>query len=85
LAHRGEPVPIAHPPDLTLAQTPSEEEWDAFLAHFEKRKVSIGTCAPSARTEGPSHVTTPRRRTSKRVMFQALANNAIVDEQIASR
>jgi hypothetical protein len=22
-----------------------EEEWDAFLAHFEKRKVSIGTCA----------------------------------------
>jgi hypothetical protein len=21
------------------------EEWDAFLAHFEKRKVSIGTCA----------------------------------------
>ncbi|MFC9616647.1 tyrosine-type recombinase/integrase [Streptomyces sp. NPDC056938] len=24
---------------------PTEEEWDAFLAHFEKRKVSIGTCA----------------------------------------
>ncbi|MFF3842518.1 tyrosine-type recombinase/integrase [Streptomyces sp. NPDC001930] len=23
---------------------PTEEEWDAFLAHFEKRKVSIGTC-----------------------------------------
>lgn len=23
----------------------TEEEWDAFLAHFEKRKVSIGTCA----------------------------------------
>ncbi|XCM33477.1 integrase [Streptomyces parvus] len=22
----------------------STEEWDAFLAHFEKRKVSIGTC-----------------------------------------
>ncbi|MET8537261.1 integrase [Streptomyces sp. NPDC005065] len=26
-------------------RTPTEEEWDAFLAHFEKRKVSIGTCA----------------------------------------
>ncbi|MEV7393242.1 MULTISPECIES: hypothetical protein [unclassified Streptomyces] len=25
-------------------RTPTEEEWDAFLAHFEKRKVSIGTC-----------------------------------------
>ncbi len=24
---------------------PTEEEWDAFLAHFEKRKASIGTCA----------------------------------------
>lgn len=24
---------------------PTEEEWDSFLAHFEKRKVSIGTCA----------------------------------------
>jgi hypothetical protein len=23
----------------------TDEEWDAFLAHFEKRKVSIGTCA----------------------------------------
>jgi hypothetical protein len=28
-------------------RTPTEEEWDAFLAHFEKRKVSIGTCARS--------------------------------------
>jgi hypothetical protein len=26
-------------------RTPTEAEWDAFLAHFEKRKVSIGTCA----------------------------------------
>ena len=26
-------------------RAPTEEEWDAFLAHFEKRKVSIGTCA----------------------------------------
>ncbi|MET9661493.1 site-specific integrase [Streptomyces sp. NPDC006510] len=26
-------------------RTPTEEEWDAFLTHFEKRKVSIGTCA----------------------------------------
>ncbi|MEU8966748.1 hypothetical protein AB0C89_34295, partial [Streptomyces sp. NPDC048491] len=25
-------------------RTPTEEEWDAFLAHFEKRKVPIGTC-----------------------------------------
>jgi hypothetical protein len=26
-------------------RTPADEEWDAFLAHFEKRKVSVGTCA----------------------------------------
>ncbi|WP_406011728.1 site-specific integrase [Streptomyces sp. NBC_00984] len=26
-------------------RTPTAEEWDSFLAHFEKRKVSIGTCA----------------------------------------
>jgi Phage integrase family len=25
-------------------RTPTDEEWDAFLAHFEKRKVSVGTC-----------------------------------------
>lgn len=26
-------------------RTPSEKEWSEFLAHFEKRKVSVGTCA----------------------------------------
>lgn len=26
-------------------RVPTDEEWDAFLAHFEKRIVSIGTCA----------------------------------------
>jgi hypothetical protein len=26
-------------------RTPTDEEWDAFLGHFEKRIVSIGTCA----------------------------------------
>lgn len=26
-------------------RTPTDDEWDAFLAHFEKRIVSIGTCA----------------------------------------
>ena len=26
-------------------RTPTDQEWDAFLAHFEKRKVSVGTCA----------------------------------------
>jgi hypothetical protein len=25
-------------------RTPTDQEWDAFLAHFEKRKVSIGIC-----------------------------------------
>ena len=25
-------------------RTPTDQEWDAFLAHFEKRKVSVGTC-----------------------------------------
>lgn len=26
-------------------RTPSEEEWQEFLGHFELRKVSVGTCA----------------------------------------
>lgn len=26
-------------------RTPTTEEWDEFLSHFEKRKVSVGTCA----------------------------------------
>ncbi|MGW2989756.1 site-specific integrase [Streptomyces goshikiensis] len=26
-------------------RTPTAEEWDDFLAHFEKRKLSVGTCA----------------------------------------
>jgi hypothetical protein len=26
-------------------RTPTEEKWGAFLAYFERRKVSIGTCA----------------------------------------
>jgi integrase len=26
-------------------RTPTDSEWDAFLAHFEKRKVYVGTCA----------------------------------------
>ncbi|WP_309112531.1 hypothetical protein [Saccharothrix sp.] len=26
-------------------RTPTDEEWESFLAHFEKRKVSVGTCA----------------------------------------
>ena len=26
-------------------RTPTDEEWDEFLGHFERRKVSIGTCA----------------------------------------
>ncbi|MEU6191456.1 site-specific integrase [Nocardia sp. NPDC047038] len=26
-------------------RTPTDAEWDSFLAHFEKRKVSVGTCA----------------------------------------
>ena len=26
-------------------RTPTDEEWDEFLAHFQKRKVSAGTCA----------------------------------------
>ena len=25
-------------------RTPTNEEWDVFLGHFEKRKLSIGTC-----------------------------------------
>ncbi|WP_399143142.1 tyrosine-type recombinase/integrase [Streptomyces sp. NBUA17] len=26
-------------------RTPTSDEWDDFLAHFEKRKLSVGTCA----------------------------------------
>jgi hypothetical protein len=26
-------------------RTPTDQEWDEFLAHFEKRKVSVGICA----------------------------------------
>ena len=26
-------------------RTPTDEEWEQFLGHFEKRKVSVGTCA----------------------------------------
>ncbi|MFI6801713.1 tyrosine-type recombinase/integrase [Streptosporangium canum] len=26
-------------------RTPSSEEWEAFLGHFERRKLSLGTCA----------------------------------------
>lgn len=26
-------------------RTPTSAEWDSFLSHFEKRKVSVGTCA----------------------------------------
>ncbi len=25
-------------------RTPTDDEWDEFLGHFERRKVSIGTC-----------------------------------------
>jgi hypothetical protein len=25
-------------------RTPTDEEWDEFLGHFERRKVSLGTC-----------------------------------------
>ncbi|MGC5004704.1 hypothetical protein [Streptomyces sp. DT203] len=28
-------------------RTPTEAEWDNFLAHFEKRKLSVGICAES--------------------------------------
>src|ERR1700758_4881689 len=33
-------------------RTPTEEEWDAFLAHFEKRKVSIGHLRPDPAQRG---------------------------------
>jgi hypothetical protein len=28
-------------------RTPTEEEWEEFLGHFERRKVSLGTCGRS--------------------------------------
>jgi hypothetical protein len=31
-------------------RTPTEDEWDAFLAHFERRKLSVGTCARAFNT-----------------------------------
>lgn len=31
-------------------RTPTEEEWEDFLGHFERRKVSLGTCGRSYAT-----------------------------------
>lgn len=31
-------------------RTPTDEEWDAFLTHFEHRKLSVGTCARAFNT-----------------------------------
>ena len=31
-------------------RTPKEEEWEEFLGHFERRKVSLGTCGRSYAT-----------------------------------
>jgi integrase len=31
-------------------RTPTDDEWDNFLAHFERRKVSVGTCARAFNT-----------------------------------
>jgi hypothetical protein len=31
-------------------RTPTGEEWDAFIAHFEHRKLSVGTCARAFNT-----------------------------------
>jgi hypothetical protein len=31
-------------------RTPTDEEWDEFLGHFERRKVSLGTCGRSYNT-----------------------------------
>jgi integrase len=31
-------------------RTPTDDEWDAFLAQFERRKVSVGTCARAFNT-----------------------------------
>ncbi|MCG7523299.1 hypothetical protein MHW47_02380 [Streptomyces sp. OfavH-34-F] len=30
---------------------PTSEEWDAFLGHFERRKLSLGTCGQSFGSE----------------------------------
>ncbi|GLW54013.1 integrase [Kitasatospora phosalacinea] len=32
-------------------RTPTSEEWDAFLGHFERRKLSIGTCGRAFGTD----------------------------------
>ena len=31
-------------------RTPTEEEWAEFLGHFERRKLSLGTCGRSYAT-----------------------------------
>jgi hypothetical protein len=31
-------------------RTPSDEEWEEFLGHFERRKVALGTCGRSYAT-----------------------------------
>ncbi|MBS2967179.1 hypothetical protein KGA66_29395, partial [Actinocrinis puniceicyclus] len=31
-------------------RTPTDQEWEAFLSHFERRKLSVGTCARAFNT-----------------------------------
>jgi hypothetical protein len=42
------PSRVPRPPPSPTTQrgyrTPTDEEWDEFLGHFERRKVSLGTC-----------------------------------------
>ena len=51
LPGRGHPSPprVPRPPPLAAPHRgipgPTDEEWQEFLGHFERRKVSIGTCA----------------------------------------
>ncbi|MGI5335890.1 hypothetical protein ACQEVS_00080 [Streptomyces sp. CA-181903] len=57
------------------SRTPTEEEWDAFLAHFEKRKVSIG----NERTDQYGGAVT------NRIRFAVEVASAVADEIGAAR
>ena len=44
-SHRGFIIRRRQARPIEEYRTPTEEEWDQFLIHFEKRKLSIGICA----------------------------------------
>ncbi|WET82986.1 hypothetical protein P3102_18130 [Amycolatopsis sp. QT-25] len=61
-------------------RTPTDEEWNFFLAHFEKRKVSVGTCArafgsPCVHEHACVRCSLLRPDPTQRVRFEEIRDN----------